>query len=229
MKSCRFIISGKNNASYNMALDEVLFENCVISCPMPVFRLYSWASRCITIGYFQKHADFLKYNIPVTRRLTGGLSVVHQNDLSYSFIVHESVWPYIYNQMKTYEEIHSGIKEGLSLIGENAQFYVSQSNFSVNGIQKHTLCVETFFPCDLHIDGRKIVGSSQRRRGKVLLVQGSIHINNYDFQKTAQAIMSGLSNVLGAEFIEYNPNEAEIARTNELIKKYEDKVWNEKF
>jgi hypothetical protein len=46
-----------------------------------------------------------------------------------------------------------------------AEFFVPQGNASSVSPQ-NSVCVQTFFPYDLHIKGRKVVGSSQRRRGE---------------------------------------------------------------
>jgi len=227
MDKCRLIVSGRGTGPGNMALDEALFIARGEDSGLPsVFRIYCWENPCVTIGYFQKYADFKTSALPVTRRLTGGLAVTHKSDISYSFITAEQDWPYVYDQEKTYQVIHSGIKEGLSLLGLNPEFYVDQKA-STNP----SLCVKTFFPHDVHIKGRKVVGSSQRRRGKVLLQQGSIHLQDqFSFNEVAAALAKGWEKVLRTTLFTTEPEARELELAAVLFReKYSSSSWNEKF
>ena len=105
-KNIRCIIDTKQDAYINISLDEMFFVREQFE---PVIRLYTWQYPAWTIGYFQKYSDINENNYPVVRRLTGGLAVLHEKDLSYSVII-DDIWPYLYNQEKTYEIIHNEIK-----------------------------------------------------------------------------------------------------------------------
>jgi lipoate-protein ligase A len=229
MKKWRFVISEPGTGPGNMALDEAMLdalsEKLVES---PTFRLYSWQAPCVTIGYFQKHACYSGEQLPVTRRLTGGLSVSHGMDISYAFTAGKDDWPYLYNQEKTYEHLHAGIKAGLDLLGHKSAFYRDAVRTSGAGAG---VCVNTFYPFDLHIGGRKVLGSSQRRRGSALLQQGSIHIRfERNYVDVADALMHGLEKKLGISFALQNVNENELAAARKLMEmKYATDEWNNKY
>jgi lipoyl(octanoyl) transferase len=239
MKELSVIKSGPGNGQNNMALDEAIFLSHINGiCALPTLRLYQWVSPCVTIGYFQKYKEFSVFNIPVIRRLTGGLSVVHNKDISYCFVANQNDWPYMYDQMKNYYMIHNAIKEGLGLRGIQTQFWDEKNidkrdedNISSKKIASNLTCVDTFFPYDLHANGKKTAGSSQRRRGKYLLVQGSIHIGgNYEFDSLFEALVSGFRKIFKTQINFRKPVNDEESLQNELSKnKYDSGQWNTKF
>ena len=171
MKEWRLIISGRNNAPVNMSLDEALFASTISDESSPVIRLYGWSMPAMTIGYFQKHSDFSSSQLPIVRRMTGGLSVEHGKDVSYCFVASRNDWPFVADQEKNYQALHSAIGTALNSMGINCAFFRGSVNSGFNSI-----CVKTFYPNDLILEGKKILGSCQRKRGNTLLVQGSIHL-----------------------------------------------------
>jgi lipoyl(octanoyl) transferase len=230
MNKWRMIMSGPSGGPGNMALDEAIFTvQAQKESFIPTIRIYTWESPCVTIGYFQKYADFNNDNQPIIRRLTGGLSVLHGSDISYALITNDQHWQYVYDQEKTYKEIHAFIKEALAGIGIASEF-VSQKQETPANSKSNTVCVKTFYEHDLHNAEKKIVGSCQRRRGKNLLVQGSIHLQNKiifslfcncimtAFKKRKIEIESGLLTF----------EEANCARIF-ASEKYSNPSWNEKF
>ena len=219
----RFLCSAPDTGENNMALDETLFLRAVEEKRRPCLRLYTWRAPCVTIGYFQKHGQFTAYGVPVIRRMTGGLGVCHGKDISYCFTADEASWPWVYDQEKTYQMIHAAIRRGLLRLGFNAEFY---SGFTAPS----GLCVQTFFPYDLHIGGIKIVGSCQRRRGKTLLQQGSIHLPaGVDFEKAAEAIGRGMEEEQNVILEHSDTENGETTMKNALSKKYSSAEWNNKF
>ena len=76
----------------NMQIDSDLLDEAVrTQTKDATFRLYGWKPACISLGRNQKDGfidyDFLKAkNIDVVRRLTGGRALLHDNEITYSFI-----------------------------------------------------------------------------------------------------------------------------------------------
>lgn len=168
----RLIVSPPADGPANMAADEALLAAyCEQPGSLPVLRLYTWTAPCVTIGYFQKHAEVAGGGLPFTRRMTGGLTVVHGKDLSYCLIADKTAWPSVYDQAETYRILHSVVERVLRDMGIDACQAAQAS-----APQKGALCVETVYQHDVMCGGRKIVGSCQRRRGETILVQGSIHV-----------------------------------------------------
>ena len=71
-----------------MALDEYFFSRVESGRIDGILRLYDWEPGSISIGYFCKTEDFNREKIrqdgiKVVRRLTGGSSIYHNDDITY--------------------------------------------------------------------------------------------------------------------------------------------------
>ena len=76
----------------NMQIDSDLLDWAIdTQFKDAIFRLYGWSPACISLGRNQKD-DFINQqlikdnNIDVVRRLTGGRALLHDDELTYSFI-----------------------------------------------------------------------------------------------------------------------------------------------
>ncbi|MCX5781240.1 MAG: hypothetical protein NT145_00825 [Elusimicrobia bacterium] len=230
MVNWRFIANENNLADYNMAIDECLFalksNNKSLS---PVLRVYSWSLPLISIGYFQKYSDFANRKLPVIRRITGGLSVEHGKDISYSLIASKDEWPYINNQEKTYKLIHNAILKTLNDLSIDAEF-CEKSIFQKK--RKDSVCVNNIFPYDIHLNGRKIVGSCQRKRGSAFLVQGSIHVEKLitNYREFSKCLMDNFKDILKTKIFSSELNNEEVSLSGDLAKtKYSSDSWNKKY
>ena len=135
----------------NMAIDEYLLTHVTDT---PIFRIYGWSNPCVSIGYFQsiEDIDFQKCKIEtvdVVRRITGGGSVFHEKELTYSFVSRK----YPPKIIDSYQEICQIIVSGLNTLGIDAKF--SPLN-------------------DITVDGKKVGGNAQTRKNGALLQHGTI-------------------------------------------------------
>ena len=224
MKNIRCIIDKPRKAYTNIALDEMFFVQDKFE---PVIRFYTWQQPAWTIGYFQKYSDVEnKNNYPVVRRLTGGLAVLHEKDLSYSVVIDE-LWPYLYDQEKTYEIIHNEIKKSLMAIG-----IICDNISKIDMEHKNFSCIKTFYKDDLFLNGKKLVGSCQRRRGKKILVEGSIHtcLNYEQIKIFANIYFNNISKILGCSVQTKPLAEEELFRAEQLVlQKYNTDKWKKLF
>ena len=83
-----YIKFGTYTGKENMQIDSDLLENAIKKqSKEPVFRLYAWEPRCISLGRNQKD-DFLTINNAtnedVVRRLTGGRALLHDDEITYT-------------------------------------------------------------------------------------------------------------------------------------------------
>lgn len=158
----RLIIDPPMNAAVNMARDRAILEMQSLKNPVPTLRIYRWSYPSVTIGYFQKIDDTVnleycqKNGISVTRRVTGGGTVLHHKELTYSFtlpvkkkIVPESV-------EDSFRCIISPIIESIKLLSLKAEYR------PVN---------------DIVINNKKISGSAQVRKKGVLQQHGTLLID----------------------------------------------------
>lgn len=148
----RVLETGYNNAALNMAIDEVLIENIGDA---PILRLYGWRPAAVSIGYFQSIREEVdlekcsKIGVDVVRRLTGGGAVLHETELTYSFITKQ----YPQNIMESYGWICETIVISIKRLGFDASFVPLN---------------------DIVVKGKKVSGSAQTRRKGVLLQHGTL-------------------------------------------------------
>jgi lipoate-protein ligase A len=148
----RTLETGYNPAVLNMAIDETLMESVG---DVPILRIYGWHPAAISIGYFQsmnEEVDWAKcreFGVDVVRRLTGGGAVLHEFELTYSFITKE----YPQNIMESYQWICEAIVMSINKLGFDARFVPLN---------------------DIVIAGKKVSGNAQTRRNGVLLQHGTI-------------------------------------------------------
>ena len=207
----------------NIALDEIFLTKENFE---EIFRFYRWLKPSYTIGYFQKY-PVKEDSYPVIRRLTGGLSVLHNKDLSYSLIVSDKMWPYIYNQEKTYKLVHETIRKSLKTIN----IICDDTSKKVDTI-KNYCCVNTLYKDDLLLNGKKIVGSCQRRRGNRILVEGSIHLDLQEEQKKffSKNFFKILSETLKCDTMDSIVNDTDLNLAKKLCEeKYNKDKWNKLF
>jgi lipoyl(octanoyl) transferase len=161
----------------NMALDEALLERAAAS-GNAVFRVYSWAEPTLSFG--RNQAARGKYDamraremgIAVVRRPTGGRSLLHDHEVTYS------------------------VTAPASLAGSFRESYAHINRLLVGGLQRLGVAVEvaapderslppSASPCferpaagELVVGGRKLVGSAQWRDNGALLQHGSILVED---------------------------------------------------
>ncbi|MBU0615124.1 MAG: lipoate--protein ligase family protein [Nanoarchaeota archaeon] len=167
MQKMRFIDTGFNTPSMNMAIDEAL-----LSSKEPVLRFYRWKPAGLSIGYFQSvktiNLDNLKkHNIQLVRRLTGGNAVLHDQELTYSFIIDEDKMPS--SVIESYKIISQGLLDGLKILGLSPIM-----NETVEKKEKSPVCFEEPSWYEILVNKKKIVGSAQKRTKGKVLQHGSI-------------------------------------------------------
>ena len=71
----------------NMQIDSDLLEDAISNQSQePVFRLYGWSPKCISLGRNQKDNFIKSHDIDVVRRLTGGRALLHDDEITYSCV-----------------------------------------------------------------------------------------------------------------------------------------------
>ncbi|MBW2975711.1 lipoate--protein ligase family protein [Candidatus Woesearchaeota archaeon] len=166
----RLIDTGYSTPSMNMAIDEAL-----LASKLPVIRFYRWKPAGLSIGYFQSIKDFnlkeiKKQKVGLVRRLTGGNAVLHDKELTYSFIISEEHMPK--SIIESYKKISNGLMHGLRNLGLKAVM-----NKDVKKSRKSAVCFNDPSWYEILIDKKKIVGSAQKRVDRKLLQHGAVLID----------------------------------------------------
>ncbi len=178
----RYISYAVETGQKNMDIDAQLLEDAITkNLQEPIFRLYGWAPACVSLGRNQDDKfldyDFLKSkNIDVVRRLTGGRALLHDNEITYSFICPVSFLKNGEHIVSSYIEISQILIEKFKKLGINLDFG--------KGKQVKTgfdYCMLVSTGADLCFENKKLIGSAQCRKNGYILQHGSIL---YDYDKT---------------------------------------------
>lgn len=174
----RFKDTSFNPGKYNMDYDLNLVKE--FSTDSPVLRVYRWKPYCISLGANQ---DYNLINnkkasgdgLDIVKRPTGGRAILHAEELTYSVVypVSDDSSP-----KQIYQDINLALKSGLrnyNLLLEGIELEHSQPHFpSFYKDTKSTLCFAVSARNELNYQGKKVVGSAQRKIGNVILQHGSI-------------------------------------------------------
>lgn len=172
----RLIDSGLCDAAYNMALDEAIAISARNGKSPPVLRIYGWACPSVSLGSFQNIADIdLKYcsenNITVVRRPTGGRGILHRDELTYSFCV-QNKGEFSGGLLETYRKLGSAFQSALEAAGLKVSMKTERE--SGRNLTKSPLCFDSKSFGEISFNGKKLIGSAQKRWDDGLLQQGSI-------------------------------------------------------
>lgn len=177
----RFIPFEVKTGQENMQIDSDLLEYAIKNqLKEPIFRLYGWSPACVSLGRNQKSdfldLDFLKQNnIDYVRRLTGGRALLHDNEITYSYICPASFLENGENVVNSYKEISKILIAAFKKLDIELDFGGIKK---VNGHKDYCMLVST--GADLCYKNRKLIGSAQFRKEGYILQHGSIL---YDYDK----------------------------------------------
>lgn len=177
----RFIPFEVKTGQENMQIDSDLLEYAIKNqLKEPIFRLYGWSPACVSLGRNQK-SDFLdlaflkQNNIDYVRRLTGGRALLHDNEITYSYICPVSFLENGENVVNSYKEISKILIDAFKKLDIELDFGGIKK---VNGHKDYCMLVST--GADLCYKNRKLIGSAQFRKEGYILQHGSIL---YDYDK----------------------------------------------
>ena len=150
-----------------MAVDEWLCE----TARQPVLRVYHWSGDWGSIGCFGRLADARAAlpGLDWVRRWTGGGSVDHRRDWTYTLVVPAGVPLASMRGAESYRVIHQALATALAAEGHPTH-PAGLTPTAAGG-----LCFVKPVEHDLLAgDGRKLAGAGQRRNRAGLLHQGSV-------------------------------------------------------
>ena len=171
---CRLFIDPPASGAWNMAIDETLLESAAGGGGFSL-RFYRWQQPTISLGYFQQYDDRWQHaasrNCPAVRRATGGGAILHDREITYSFVVphgHHCALKHI----MLYESMHAVLIEALAGYGINASLCRGEGRQPDR--KEPFLCFQRRSPGDVLFSTVKIAGSAQRRRRGAVLQHGSL-------------------------------------------------------
>lgn len=189
----RLIRDSYHTGFMNMAIDEAIMIAHREGLVPPTIRFYQWSPPAVSLGYFQDLKKEINVDvcqdmgIGIVRRPTGGKAVLHDKELTYSFIIKEN-HPVVNDSiLETYKKISGGMIRGLSYLGITAELVPLREKFKSESLPKgekseihhsdfKSICFSVPSQYEVQVEGKKIVGSAQVRKREIVLQHGSLLI-----------------------------------------------------
>lgn len=162
-----------------MAVDEALADFCRRGLAGPTLRLYGWDRPSISLGHFQRAEDIVDLDrcrdagLPVVRRTTGGRAVYHHREVTYSMVAPIPHPSFPSTIRATYEVVAHALASGLATLGLRVERHPTDPVRPRHGIGS-SLCFDSTSRYEITLDGKKLIGSAQRRWKTAFLQHGSI-------------------------------------------------------
>lgn len=183
MTNLRIIFDFNQTAAFNMAADQYLLTNLCENNTI-ILRFYTWKNPSVTLGYMQQPSETLRLDtckadsVDWIRRPTGGRAVLHKNDLTYSCIFPKTISFLGANVKESYAAITSCLKAGLNIAGILSNTHDSYDELLAVKREIKLPCFLAPNRDEIMVDGRKLVGSAQKRTTFGVLQHGSIPISS---------------------------------------------------
>jgi len=174
----RLLFSKPENGAENMAVDEALFTLGEKSGYDGTLRIYFWEPACISLGYFQEKDKTLNLpecearGIDITKRITGGGAIYHHAEITYSITTTLPSPVVPANVDESYRFLEEFIIKGINKFGAGVSY-----RGNAKPMAKDFYCFVRPSKYDVVKEGKKIVGSAQRRSKNLFLQHGSILLN----------------------------------------------------
>jgi len=171
----RLLRDGAGTPAFNMAVDSALLRGVD---GRPVLRLYAWEPAALSLGWFQPSDAFTDAaaaaGAVIVRRPTGGGAIHHDRELTFCLVATPGRDGYPAGVQPAYEFVHDVLREALATLGVELRPRGGDAPLSTRP-RDATLCFDDHTALDLlDAEGRKVVGSAQRRAGGRVLHHGSI-------------------------------------------------------
>ncbi|MEO8493563.1 MAG: biotin/lipoate A/B protein ligase family protein [Planctomycetota bacterium] len=169
----RLIVDEPARGSWNMAVDEVLLRWAGQEGGSAL-RFYQWVEPTLSLGYFQQIESRREHppssSLPVVRRATGGGAIVHDRELTYSFVT-----PIRNRFSSAAQEFVTQFHTLLIATLEKYDVVATLCGEAATEQQSEPfLCFQRRNSLDVLVGDAKVVGSAQRRHLGALLQHGSI-------------------------------------------------------
>ena len=194
---------GAHDPRENMRRDTRLLIQAESADAIPVLRLFRFLPHAITLGYTQRPERELDLDrcrvagVPWAVRPTGGRAIFHAEEWTYSLAARLDDPDWGGSLTQSYDAISRLIIRSLNRLGVPAQHARARPRPGPDGAEgaasarnhdvtagvlavpaaSHTVASPCFASTARHevvLEGRKLVGSAQRRTARALLQQGSV-------------------------------------------------------
>jgi lipoate-protein ligase A len=178
----RIIIDPPCGASFNMDADLYLLERATAENAV-FLRFYRWDPPAISLGCMQEPGAILdlgameKAGVSWIKRPTGGRAILHWNDLTYSIAFPANAPGLGISIQESYAVISRCMIAGLSRAGINCTSHDSSTEYAATRRELKLPCFLSPNRNEIMVNGKKLIGSAQKRTGKAVLQHGSLPID----------------------------------------------------
>jgi lipoate-protein ligase A len=153
-----------------MAFDGQLFDSFRVG-DAPILRFFRFPQTTLTLGRIEaKRIDLSALPYPYETRPTGGRAVLHgPGDLCYAVIASTKDPLVGGSLLESYRKVSRILESGINSLGRSVELTFERHK-ATDG--PHCFSAPSFG--ELMMNGKKVVGSAQARRGDVFLQQGVI-------------------------------------------------------
>lgn len=179
MQPWRLLVTEAADGPTNMAVDEVLWRGRQAGAAPPTLRFFGWDPPTVSLGYGQPLDGAVdveacrRLGVGLVRRQTGGSAIYHdgpERELTYSVVADAEDLGGVADLLATYNWIAVALLRGLRALGAPAEIVaVPESDGPAPAF-----CFARTGRYEIEVDGRKLVGSAQRRQGACFLQHGAV-------------------------------------------------------
>ncbi len=174
--------------AWNMAVDEAILEAVGRGESPPTLRLYAWSPPCLSLGRNQPAALVDEERLRAkgwhwVRRPSGGGAILHTDELTYAVIAPADHPLMRGGVLASYRRIAAALVDALRALGVPAEVAGSAAEHA----PAPDVCFTRPSDYEIHVGGRKILGSAQARRGGAVLQHGSLPLWG-DLGRIAEAL-----------------------------------------
>ena len=176
----RLLVTEPLDGAANMALDEALLLSRLRHGSPPTLRFFAWAPPTISLGYGQRLDGRIDLEtaramgLGLVRRATGGSAILHEGpdlEITYSVAAAAGDFDGSADLLQTYRWIGEGLLAGLRGLNVPVEMVPAKPS---DPAAMPAFCFARTGSFELEVDGRKLVGSAQRRQGAAFLQHGAI-------------------------------------------------------
>lgn len=263
MSPWRLLVTTPADGATNMAIDEAIWRARLADESPPTLRFFAWDPPTVSIGYGQGLDSGLdlgacrRLGVGLVRRPTGGSAIYHdgpERELTYSVVAGVDDFPGAGDLLEAYRWIARALLDGLHRVAVPAEMVAVMPSAG----SPPAFCFARTGSYEIEVNGRKLVGSAQRRQPGGFLQHGSVMLGadvgrlrvlfpdqpdplrwmttieeavgrRPAFPEIADALASGFAAVHGIELRPGGLSVAEHRRVEELVPtKYGTAEWNER-
>jgi lipoate-protein ligase A len=190
MITWRLLITGVSDGPTNMAVDQAIMEAVAADHVPPTLRFNAGEPACLSLGYMQPLADIdherlAAHGWNLVRRMTGGRSILHTDELTYSVAVKAEDPIVAGSIVESYRSLSRALLWGLHDLGANAG---ADKRVEQMPRDKGPVCFEVPSHYEITAGGKKLVGSAQVRKSGAVLQHGTLPLTG-DITRICDALV----------------------------------------